>query len=103
MSRLFVDHREAPVSAGASLFDCAEAIGIQVPTSCVKQGKCRECLLEVEEGGDILSGRTPEEAHLDGKFRLACRTRIVGEGTVRCHTMRRGPMRGGDDSNDRSE
>ena len=72
MSRLFVDHCEAPVSAGASLFDCAEAIGIQVPTSCVKQGKCRECLLEVEEGGDILSGRTREEDHLDGKFRLAC-------------------------------
>src|SRR3990172_1749592 len=101
MSRLFVDHREAPVSAGASLFDCAEAIGIQVPTSCVKQGKCRECLLEVEEGDDLLSGRTPEEAHLEGKFRLACRTRIIdegGEGTVRCHTMRRGTMRGVGDS-----
>jgi uncharacterized 2Fe-2S/4Fe-4S cluster protein (DUF4445 family) len=106
MSRLFVDHREAPVSAGASLFDCAEAIGIQVPTSCVKQGKCRECLLEVEEGDDLLSGRTPEEAHLEGKFRLACRTRIMdegGEGTVRCHTMRRGSMRVVDDSSDLPE
>jgi len=103
MSRLFVDHREAPVSAGASLFDCAEAIGIQVPTSCVKQGKCRECLLEVEEGGDYLSGRTPEEAHLGGNFRLACRTRIIdagGEGTVRCHTMRRGSMRVVDEATD---
>jgi uncharacterized 2Fe-2S/4Fe-4S cluster protein (DUF4445 family) len=106
MSRLFVDHREAPVSAGATLFDCAEQIGIQVPTSCVKQGKCRECLLEVEEGGDILSGRTPEETHLDGKFRLACRTRIIdegGEGTVRCHTMRRGSMRVVDEASDLPE
>ncbi|HLE70938.1 MAG TPA: 2Fe-2S iron-sulfur cluster-binding protein, partial [Vicinamibacteria bacterium] len=103
MSRLFVDHREAPVSTGETLFDCAEKIGIQVPTSCVKQGKCRECLLEVEEGGDYLSGPTPEEAHLGGNFRLACRTRIIdegGEGTVRCHTMRRGSMRVVDEATD---
>ncbi len=100
MTRLFVDHREAPVSTGATLFDCAETIGIQVPTSCVKQGKCRECLLEVEEGEGLLSGRTPEEAHLNGKFRLACRTRIIREGTVRCHTMRRGSMRVVDEAND---
>ncbi len=100
MTRLFVDHREAPVSPGAVLFDCAESIGIQVPTSCVKQGKCRECLLEVEEGEDLLSERTPQESHLDGKFRLACRTRIVREGVVRCHTMRRGSMRVVDDATD---
>jgi uncharacterized 2Fe-2S/4Fe-4S cluster protein (DUF4445 family) len=98
--RLFVDHREAPVSPGATLFDCAERIGIQVPTSCVKQGKCRECLLEVEEGGELLSARTAEEAHLDGRFRLACRTRILDEGTVRCHTMRRGSMRVVDEATD---
>jgi uncharacterized 2Fe-2S/4Fe-4S cluster protein (DUF4445 family) len=100
MSRFFVDHREAPATPGATLFECAESIGIQVPTSCVKQGKCRECLLEVEEGGELLSPRTAEEAHLDGRFRLACRTRIVFEGTVRCHTMRRGSMRVVDDATD---
>ena len=33
-----------------SLFECAEALGVHVPTSCVKQGKCRECLVEVEAG-----------------------------------------------------
>jgi uncharacterized 2Fe-2S/4Fe-4S cluster protein (DUF4445 family) len=93
MSKLFVDHREAPTFPGATLFDCAERIGIQVPTSCVKQGKCRECLVEIEEGEGLLSERTPQEDHLEGKFRLACRTRIVREGTVRCHTMRRGSMR----------
>jgi uncharacterized 2Fe-2S/4Fe-4S cluster protein (DUF4445 family) len=98
--RLYVDHREALASPGATLFDCAESIGIQVPTSCVKQGKCRECLLEVEEGGELLSPRTPEEEHLEGRFRLACRTRIVGDGVVRCHTMRRGSMRVVDDATD---
>ncbi len=93
MSELFIDHRKAPVSAGASLFECAEAIGVQVPTSCVKQGKCRECILEIESGEEFLSVRSPEEEHLGERFRLACRATVVTDGTVRCHTMRRGAMR----------
>lgn len=93
MKELFIDRKRAPVGEGATLFECAEVIGLQIPTSCVKQGKCRECLLEIEAGEEILSPRTSQEAHLGGRFRLACRTRIVGEGTVRCHTLRRGAMR----------
>jgi uncharacterized 2Fe-2S/4Fe-4S cluster protein (DUF4445 family) len=92
-SELFIDRERAPIAPGATLFECAEAIGIRVPTSCVKQGKCRECLLEIESGGELLSPRTKEESHLGGRFRLACRTRVVGEGTVRCHTLRRGALR----------
>ncbi|MGH9323573.1 MAG: ASKHA domain-containing protein [Vicinamibacteria bacterium] len=103
MSQLFVDHREAPLLEGATLFDCAEKIGIQVPTSCIKQGKCRECLLEVEEGEGLLSPRAPQESHLGDRFRLACRTTIVGEGTVRCHTMRRSAMRVVDEAMDLPE
>lgn len=90
---LFVNHKKAPVRQGASLFDCAEAIGIRVPTSCVKQGKCRECLLEIETGTEHLSARAAEEEHLGDGFRLACRTRIERDGLVRCHTMRRSAMR----------
>lgn len=93
MIELFIDREKAPVGDDATLFDCAEAIGLRVPTSCVKQGKCRECLLEIEAGEELLSPRTSQEAHLGERFRLACRTRIVGEGTVRCHTLRRGTMR----------
>lgn len=98
MTELFIDHQKAIPAAGQSLFDCAETIGVQVPTSCIKQGKCRECILEIEAGEDLLSPRTPQEAHLGAGFRLACRTHIVSEGTVRCHTMRRGAMRIIDDS-----
>lgn len=90
---LFVNHREAPVSEHASLFECAEAVGIRVPTSCVKRGKCRECLLEIESGMEHLSPRAPEEEHLGEGFRLACRTRFERAGVVRCLTMRRGAMR----------
>jgi len=79
---------------GLSLFDCAESLGIKVPTSCRKQGKCKECLVEITEGMEFLSHRTPEEAHLSQNFRLSCRCKIASDdGLIRCHTMRRGEMR----------
>jgi len=83
---------EAPF--GASLFDCAEGIGVRVPTSCLKNGKCKECVVEVAEGMECLSLPTPCENHLAGNFRLACQAAIsASEGHLRCHTMRRGHMR----------
>lgn len=79
---------------GNSLFTCAEALGIPVPTSCNKQGKCKECVVEVVEGMERLSHRAPPEAHLKGSFRLSCCARVAAEeGVIRCHTMRRGTMR----------
>ena len=79
---------------GPSLFECAESLGVYVPTSCHKEGKCRECMVEVTEGMDCLSPTVHQESHLKGNLRLSCRARIVKEsGTVRCHTMRRGEMR----------
>jgi uncharacterized 2Fe-2S/4Fe-4S cluster protein (DUF4445 family) len=79
---------------GPSLFDYAERMGVQVPTSCQKQGKCKECMVEVVEGMDCLSGPTEQEKHLKGNFRLSCQCTVVADrGQVRCHTMRRGHMR----------
>ena len=81
-------------AAGQTLFECAERLGIKVPTSCNKNGKCRECLVEISEGMELLSPRTPEENHLREKFRLSCRCQINStSGVVRCHTLRRGEMR----------
>ncbi len=89
-----INEREVKAVSGASLFDHAEAAGVNVPTSCRKQGKCRECMVEVTEGMEQLSSRTVEERHLGGRFRLSCRTLVAaGDGAVRCHTMRRGRMR----------
>lgn len=83
---------DAPV--GNSLFTCGEMLGIPVPSSCNKQGKCKECVVEVIEGMDCLSKPAPPEQHLKGNFRLSCCARIAAEqGTVRCHTMRRGTMK----------
>ena len=79
---------------GPSLFECAESLGIYVPTSCIKQGKCKECLVEVVEGMDLLSPKAPQEKHLKENFRLSCRAHIVKDsGVIRCHTMRRGEMK----------
>jgi ferredoxin len=77
-----------------SLFELAEAVGVRVPTSCQKNGKCKECIVEVTQGSELLSPRTEQEKHLKGSFRLSCQTRITAmDGEVRCHTMRRGQMR----------
>jgi uncharacterized 2Fe-2S/4Fe-4S cluster protein (DUF4445 family) len=92
--QLHFNSHQQDFTPGLSLFDCAEVMGIKVPTSCRKQGKCKECLVEVTEGMEFLSPRSAEEAHLGQKFRLSCRCKIISDaGVVRCHTMRRGEMR----------
>jgi uncharacterized 2Fe-2S/4Fe-4S cluster protein (DUF4445 family) len=88
-----VDGVSGPARVGQTLFDCAEALGVSVPTSCHTQGKCRECLVEIEQGAELLSALTPQESHLGGRFRLACRTRLAATGEVRCRTLRRGSLR----------
>src|SRR5215471_13760311 len=77
---------------GHSLFDCADGLGIQVPTSCRKQGKCKECIVEVTEGSDRLTDLTEQERHLKGNFRLSCQAR-VNNGPIRCNTMRGANLR----------
>jgi uncharacterized 2Fe-2S/4Fe-4S cluster protein (DUF4445 family) len=91
---LTINGKSIAAVGGLSLFDQAEALGIDVPTSCRKQGKCKECMVEIVEGFDFLSPLAEPERHLKGKFRLSCQTYVTGEsGHVRCHTMRRGHMR----------
>ena len=88
-----IDGVTGPAVIGQTLFDCAEAMGVVVPTSCLKQGKCRECLVEIEAGALGLSAPAPQESHLGGRFRLACRTLIAEPGDVRAHTLKRGSLR----------
>lgn len=92
--QVHIDNRQGEAANGVSLFEFAETVGVNVPTSCRKQGRCKECVVEIVEGLECLSAPTPEERHLRGAFRLSCRARIVRDsGLVRCHTMRRGAMR----------
>src|SRR5688572_25705694 len=80
--------------SGGSIFDYAEGLGVQVPTSCRKNGKCKECVVEVTAGLELLGPRTEHEQHLKGNFRLSCQAQVAGDdGEIKCHTMRRGQMR----------
>ena len=94
---LTVNGQRIAAPAGVSLFAAAEQAGVHVPTSCVTQGKCKECIVEVRSGLDLLSPPTGFEQHLDvrgGPFRLSCQCRVTAdEGEITCHTMRRGHMR----------
>jgi uncharacterized 2Fe-2S/4Fe-4S cluster protein (DUF4445 family) len=91
---LTINGQSIQVTDARSLFDYAEAMGIDVPTSCRKQGKCKECMVEVIEGMSALSALAEPESHLKGNFRLSCQAHVTAaDGHVRCHTMRRGHMR----------
>lgn len=91
---LHINGQTTDAPRGASVFDCAEGVGIQVPTSCRKNGKCKECIVEVAAGMELLSAPTDAEEHLKGNFRLSCQCFVTADaGDVKCHTMRRGQMR----------
>jgi len=91
---LTINGQPTEAICGRSLFDHAELLSIDVPTSCRKQGKCKECMVEVVEGMDLLSPLAEPERHLKGNFRLSCQATVAADdGLIRCHTMRRGHMR----------
>jgi uncharacterized 2Fe-2S/4Fe-4S cluster protein (DUF4445 family) len=64
----------------ATLFDLADGLRLQVPTSCRRSGRCHECVVEVKAGAERLCPRTPEETFLRDPYRLACRAEIVACG-----------------------
>ena len=91
---LVINGQSIQAEPGPSLFDFADQLGVAVPTSCQKQGKCKECMVEIVEGMELLTPPTEHEEHLKDRFRLSCRTHVLaGDGQIRCHTMRRGAMR----------
>jgi uncharacterized 2Fe-2S/4Fe-4S cluster protein (DUF4445 family) len=96
MVRLAVNGHRIEARPGISLFTAAGEAGVRVPTSCVTQGKCKECVVEVTRGMELLTPPTEFERHLDARarFRLSCQCRVAADaGEVECHTMRRGQMR----------
>ena len=63
--------------AARTVFDCADELGIVVPTSCGRHGTCHECVVEIRRGSEALSEPTAAESFLRGRYRLACQARIV--------------------------
>ena len=65
------------LTAGRTLFDYADDLAVQVPTSCFRNGICHECIVEVREGMEGLVPRTEAESFLRENYRLACQARVV--------------------------
>ena len=70
------DGKTEPLSAGMTLFDCADELAVEVPTSCQRNGRCHECVVEVSAGQDALSARTEAEGFLRAPYRLACQASV---------------------------
>ena len=67
------------LSVGKTIFDYADDLSVEVPTSCLRTGRCHECVVEITEGMESLGERTEPEGFLRGSFRLACQARIVSD------------------------
>jgi len=87
-----LDGKTTEAERDTTLFACAETLGVRIPTSCFGQGKCRECLVEVEAGAELLGPRTPEEEALTSASgspaaRRSPRTR-ASSAAIRCAAAR---------------
>jgi uncharacterized 2Fe-2S/4Fe-4S cluster protein (DUF4445 family) len=67
---------EVPLYKGNTLFDLADQLKVQVPTSCFRTGHCHECIVEVKKGEDALNQPTEDEAFLRDNYRLACQAKV---------------------------
>ena len=81
-----------PVVVGETIFDHADKLEVEVPTSCLRKGECHECVVEITEGMGGLTERTETERFLRGDFRLACQARVVRDDLpIRFAPLRRRP------------
>ena len=62
---------------GKTIFDYADDLAVQVPTSCFRSGTCHECMVEIKKGMDALYPRTAAESFLKDNYRLACQAEVV--------------------------
>ena len=70
------DGKTEPLAVGMTLFDCADELSVEVPTSCLRNGRCHECVVEVSAGDDALCARTEAEGFLRPPYRLACQALV---------------------------
>ena len=70
------DGASRPLAVGQTVFDYADELAVQVPTSCGRTGHCHECIVEIKEGMEALNERTSAESFLQDNYRLACQARV---------------------------
>ncbi len=91
----FKGFAEVRVRAGQSILDAAAKAHVPVGSACGGVCACSTCHVHVTGGADLLRGQSGDEADiLDKAFdvratsRLACQSRIVGEGTIEVEITR---------------
>ena len=72
MATITHDGETRRLATGKTIFDYADELTVQVPTSCFRTGICHECIVEIKEGIEALCPRTEAESFLSDNYRLAC-------------------------------
>src|SRR5262245_60071568 len=86
------DNQKLDLTSGKTIFDYADDLKVQVPTSCGRTGICHECVVEIKEGMEALSPRSEAESFLRDNYRLACQAQIQNpEIDVHFSLLRRRP------------
>ena len=76
MAHICYDSSRCSLERGRTVFDYADELAVQVPTSCGRSGICHECIVEIKRGLESLSPRSEAEEFLRENFRLACQATI---------------------------
>ncbi len=80
------------LTPGKTVFDYADDLAVQVPTSCFRTGQCHECIVEIKRGMDALQPPNEAEAFLRDNYRLACQAIVVDVDTdIEFTPLRRTP------------
>ena len=71
------DGKVYQLTPGKTIFDYADDLTVQVPTSCFRTGQCHECIVEINRGMDSLRPPNEAEAFLQDNYRLACQAVVL--------------------------
>ena len=71
------DGKVQQLTPGKTIFDYADDLTVQVPTSCFRTGQCHECIVEIKRGMESLQPPNEAEAFLRDNYRLACQAVVL--------------------------
>jgi uncharacterized 2Fe-2S/4Fe-4S cluster protein (DUF4445 family) len=79
LSSITHDRAVRELVAGRTIFEYADELSVEVPTSCQRNGRCHECVVEIRKGMASLSPPNEAESFLRGDFRLACQAEVISD------------------------
>ncbi len=92
MSTITHDRAVRELVAGRTIFEYADELSVEVPTSCQRNGRCHECVVEIRRGMAALSKPSEAESFLRGDFRLACQAEVISaKSDIEFAALRRRP------------